>query len=138
MKVEQLMSRGAECVSPSTTLQDAARRMKELDVGSLPICDNDRLVGMVTDRDIVIRAIADGSDSTTTTVQRVMTPDITYCFEDQEVEEASRLMKDKRIRRLAVLNRDKRLVGMLSLGDMAQQSEARGQAEETLEQVSRA
>jgi CBS domain-containing protein len=137
MKVQELMTRGAECVAPNTTLQDAARRMKDLDVGSLPICDNDRLAGMVTDRDMVIRGLADGSDPTTTTVDRVMSPDITYCFEDQDVEEASRLMKDRQIRRLAVLNRDKRLVGMLSLGDLSRSPDARGQAEETLEEVSR-
>src|SRR5262245_56651923 len=81
MKVRDVMTKGAECVTPSTTLQDGARKMKHLDVGSLPVCENDRLVGMLTDRDIVVRAVADGCDTKTTTAREVMTPDIVYCFD---------------------------------------------------------
>jgi CBS domain-containing protein len=94
--------------------------MKELDVGMLPVCgDNDRLVGTLTDRDITIRAVAEGLDPRTALVRDVMTPSVVYCFEDEDVEEAARLMKDNQVRRLVVLNRDKRLVGIVSLGDLA-------------------
>src|SRR3954468_16285117 len=120
MQVKEVMTRGAECTRPSATLQEAARKMRDLDVGPLPVCgDNDRLVGMLTDRDITVRAVAEGQDPKTARVEDVMTPDVTYCFEDQDVAEAARLMEEKQIRRLVVLNRDKRLVGIVSLGDLA-------------------
>lgn len=120
MQVSELMTAHVECIRPEASLVDAARKMKKLDVGPLPVCgDKERLVGMITDRDIVIRAVADGRDLAETKVQDIMTPDVEYCFEDQAVEHAARLMREKQIRRLVVLNRDKRLVGILSLGDMA-------------------
>jgi len=94
--------------------------MKKLDIGPLPVCgDNDRLLGLVTDRDIVIRAVADARDLQETKVQDIMTPDIEYCHDDHPVEHAARLMREKQIRRLAVLNSDNRLVGIVSLGDLA-------------------
>jgi CBS domain-containing protein len=94
--------------------------MRDLDVGSLPVCgDQDRLVGMITDRDIVIRAVADGSDPNTTLVRDAMSPEIVCCFEDDEVAEAVHRMEERQIRRLPVLNHDKRLVGIVSLGDVA-------------------
>jgi len=136
MQVKEVMTRGAECVSPSSTLQEVAGRMKSLDVGSLPICDNDRLVGMITDRDITVRAAAEGADLKTTTVRDAMTPEVVYCFEDQEVEEAARLMKENQIRRLVVLNPDKRLVGIVSLGDLAVDTGNEQLAGKTLEKVS--
>jgi CBS domain-containing protein len=136
MKIKEVMTRGAECVPPSCTLQDAARKMKNLDVGPLPVCDNDRLVGILTDRDITVRAIAEGRDPKTTKVGEVLTPDVIYCFEDQDVQEAARLMKENQIRRLIVLNRDKRLVGIISLGDLAVETGDEQLAGETLEKVS--
>ena len=118
MQVHEVMTPGAQCAHPSATLQDAARTMRDLDVGPLPVCgDNDRLQGIVTDRDIVMRAIAKGRDPKTVRVQDVMSPHILYCFEDQGVDEAACLMKERQVRRLAVLNRDKRLVGIVSLGE---------------------
>jgi CBS domain-containing protein len=129
------MTKGAECVSPSTTLQDAARKMRNLDVGPLPVCDNDRLVGVITDRDITVRAVADGSDTRTATVREVMTPQV-FCFEDQDVAEAARIMQENQIRRLVVLNRDKRLVGIVSLGDLAVETGDQRLAGKTLEKVS--
>ena len=105
-------------------------------VGSLPVCENDRLVGMLTDRDIVVRAIADGCDTKTTTAREIMTPDIVYCFEDQDVQEAARLMEQNQIRRLVVLNRDKRLVGIVSLGDLAVETGDEHLTGKTLEKVS--
>src|SRR5947209_17760143 len=120
MQVSKVMTRDAECVRPDTTLQEAARKMRDLDVGPLPVCgDNDRLVGMLTDRDITVRAVAEGQDPKAARVQDVMTPDVIYCLEDQDVAEAARLMEENQVRRLAVLNRDKRLVGIVSLGDLA-------------------
>jgi CBS domain-containing protein len=119
MKIRDVMTPKAQCVPPDTTLEKAARRMRELDVGSLPICDQDRLTGIVTDRDLALRGAAEGLDPLTTTVQAVMSPAIVYIFDDQDVEEAARLMEVKQIRRLPVLNREKRLVGIVSLGDLA-------------------
>jgi len=120
MQVQDVMTKGAECIQPSATLQEAAARMRDLNVGPLPVCgDNDRLVGMLTDRDITVRAVAEGRDPRHTQVRDIMTPDIVYCFEDQEVSEAARVMKEHQVRRLAVLNRDNRLVGIVSLGDLA-------------------
>jgi CBS domain-containing protein len=137
MKVNKVMTRDAECVHPDTTLQEAARKMRDLDVGPLPVCgDNDRLVGMVTDRDIAVRAVADGQDTRTTQVRDVMTPDVIYCFEDQDVSEAAGLMKENQVRRLVVLNRDKRLVGIVSLGDLAVETGNEKLAGNTLEAVS--
>jgi CBS domain-containing protein len=131
------MTREVECANPSTSIQEAARKMRDLDVGPLPVCgENDRLVGMVTDRDIVIRAIADGHDPKTTRIQDIMTPDVVYCFEDQDLEDAAQLMKESQIRRLVVLNRDKQLIGIVSLGDLAVKTGDEGLSGETLGHVS--
>lgn len=119
MKIRDVMTPHAQCIGPDSTLVDAARQMRELDVGSLPICENDRLAGIVTDRDLVLRGIAEGRDPGSMRIRELMSPGIIYIFEDQEIEEAARLMEVKQIRRLPVLNRDKRLVGIVSLGDMA-------------------
>jgi CBS domain-containing protein len=137
MQVKEVMTRGVECTRPSATLQEAARKMRELDVGPLPVCgDNDRLVGMLTDRDITVRAVAEGQDPKTARVQDILTPNILYVFEDQDVTEAARLMKENQIRRLVVLNRDKRLVGIVSLGDLAVDTGDEELAGSTLEAVS--
>jgi CBS domain-containing protein len=117
-------------------LQAAAERMKTLDVGTLPVCENDRLVGMITDRDITTRAVAQGFGGTVGCARDVMTPDVVYCFADQDVAEAARLMQNHQIRRLVVLNRDKRLVGIVSLGDLAVDAGDEQLAGETLEKVS--
>jgi CBS domain-containing protein len=116
------MTREVQCIEPDATLQDVARRMKELDVGSMPICDNDRLAGMITDRDIAIRSVSEGHDPHADHARDVMSHEVFYCFEDQSVEEVAEQMRDKQVRRLPVLNRDKRLVGIVSLGDLAIES----------------
>jgi CBS domain-containing protein len=136
MQVRQVMTRGAECISPDATIQEAAQKMRDLDVGPLPVCDNDRLAGMLTDRDIAVRAVAEGRDPKTTHVRDAMTPGINYCFADDDVAEAARLMKEKQVRRLAVLNHDKRLVGIVSLGDLAVETGDAHLAGDTLEKVS--
>ena len=137
MQVSKVMTRDAECVRPDNTLQEAARKMRDLDVGPMPVCgDNDRLVGMLTDRDIAVRAVAEGKDPTACKVRDVMTPDVVYCFDDEPVDEAERVMKEKQIRRLLVLNRDKRLVGIVSLGDLAVRGDNRREAGDVLHDVS--
>jgi CBS domain-containing protein len=110
--------------------------MRELDVGMLPVCDNDRLVGTVTDRDITIRGVARGLDPKSTPVREVMTHEVVCCFEEQSIEEAGRLMEERQIRRLPVINQDKRLVGIVSLGDLAVRTHSGILAGEVLEQVS--
>ncbi len=119
MKVSEVMTPKAEWVGPDMSIRDLAEKMRALDIGSLPIGENDRLIGMVTDRDIVCRAVAKGLDPAKTTARDVMSKTITYCFDDQEVDDAAHVMEQKHIRRLAVLNRNKRLVGILSLDDLA-------------------
>jgi CBS domain-containing protein len=98
--------------------------MRDLDVGSLPVCDNDRLAGIVTDRDIAVRGVANGRDPEKTHVREVMTPGIVYVFDDEDTQRAARVMEEHQIRRLPVLNRAKRLVGIISLGDIAVRASA--------------
>lgn len=136
MQVRDIMTRGAECARPTDALREAAQKMKTLDVGSLPVCDNDRLVGMITDRDITVRATAEALPPSLGQVQDVMTREVVFCFEDQDVQEAAQLMKENQIRRLVVLNRDKRLVGIVSLGDLAVETGDEHLAGQTLEVVS--
>src|SRR6185503_3670579 len=119
MELRDIMTRNVEIVSADSSLKEAATKMRELDVGLIPVCDGDRLQGMVSDRDITIRATADGRDPVKTKVSEIMSTDIAYCLEDQEVEEAISLMEARQIRRLPVLDTDKRLVGIVSLGDVA-------------------
>jgi len=119
MQIQQIMTRNVEVVSPDITIQDAAQKMRELDAGPLPVCDGDRLVGMITDRDITVRAVAEGYDPWTTKVRDIMTPEVVFCFEDEDVAKASRLMEDKQVRRLLVLDRARRLVGIVSLADLS-------------------
>jgi len=137
MQVGDVMTRGVECIRPSDSIATAAERMRDLDVGALPVCgENDRLAGMVTDRDITIRGTASCCGPAETTVEEVMTPNIVFCFEDQDIEEATRLMEEHQIRRLPVLNRDKRLVGILSLGDVAIETHDEHLAGSALEAIS--
>ena len=122
MKIHEIMSSHVRCVHPDNTLAEAAGVMRSLDVGAVPICDHDRLSRMLTDRDIVVRAVADGRDPARTTVRDVLSPGIVYVYADEDVEEAAHVMEEKQIRRLPVLNREKRLVGIVSLGDLAVRS----------------
>jgi CBS domain-containing protein len=119
MQLREIMTPHVEVIHPDATLQEAAEKMQRLDVGPLPVCDGERLVGMLTDRDITVRATAQGRDPKTTRVREVMTGEVLYCFEDQDIREAAEVMEKSQIRRLVVLNRDKQLVGIVSLGDLA-------------------
>ena len=135
MQISQIMTREAETINPATSVKEAAQRMRSMDVGALPVCDGRRLLGMVTDRDITIRIVADGRDPVNTSVQDAMTPDIAYCFEDQDVRDAARIMEERQIRRLPVVDREKHLVGIVSLGDVAIAGSDRLSGE-ALEQIS--
>ena len=118
MQVRDVMSRDVVVVDPHESLKTVAQRMAELDIGALPVSENERLVGMVTDRDMVIRGLATGKGPSTK-VGDVMTPDVKYCFHDQLLDDVAANMADIQVRRLPVLDRDKRLVGILALCDIA-------------------
>jgi CBS domain-containing protein len=119
MRVSEAMTRDVRIASPSETIRQAARMMAEIDAGVVPVGENDRLVGMITDRDIAVRAVADGK-SPDTPIREVMSSDVCYCFDDQEISDVAANMADVQVRRLPVVDRAKRLVGILSLGDIAQ------------------
>ena len=120
MRVKELMTRGVECIEPSTTLQEAARKMRELDVGVLPICTpGGKPIGVLTDRDIVLRAVAGGEDPMRCPVENIMTPDLICCHQDQDVHDVAEIMREQQIRRLLVVNDRGSLIGIVSLGDLA-------------------
>lgn len=123
-KVENLMHRGAQWVTPQTPVTRIAAMMKKTDVGAIPVGENDRLIGMVTDRDLAVRALADGHDPAKLCARDVMTKGIVYCWADQTVEHAVNIMQERQIRRLPVIDRNKRMVGMLSIGDIAHHGDA--------------
>jgi len=135
MKVSEIMSRDVRVSSPRQTIQDAAAIMADIDAGIVPIGENDRLVGMITDRDIAIRAVAKGKGPETP-IADVMTRDVKYCYDDEDCEHVLDSLGDLQIRRVPVVNRDKRLVGILSLGDLANQS-GNGHAGAALAEISR-
>src|SRR5204863_1961035 len=124
MRVSEAMTREVRVASPGQSIRDVAKIMAEIDAGSMPVGDNDRLVGMITDRDIAIRAVALGKGPETP-VREVMSSDqVLYCYEDEELDHVAKNMSQQQVRRLPVVNREKRLVGIVSLGNLAQ-SEAR-------------
>ncbi len=135
MPISQVMTREVEVVSPEDTLKDAAERMRTLNVGPVPVCDGEKLVGIITDRDIVVRAVAQGMDPTETRVSQAMTDQVACVFADEDVEVAVWKMREEQIRRILVVDHDNKLVGIVSLGDIAM---AMGEQEagETLEAIS--
>lgn len=135
MKIREILTQNPEVVHPKSTICEAARKMRQLDIGMLPVCDGERLVGSLTDRDLTIRAIAEGADPLSTKVRDVMTPEVFYCFDDDDMQSAARIMEEKQIRRLPVLNRNKRLVGIISVGDLAIRTRDEHLVEEVLEHV---
>ena len=134
MKVKETMSTNVRLARPDQTIREAAQAMAEVDSGVLPVGENDRLVGMITDRDIAVRGIAKGKGPDTS-VRDVMTDHVDYCFEDQEVNEVTKNMAEIKVRRLPVLNRDKRLVGIISLGDITQAG--KGRTDKALGEISK-
>ena len=136
MRVKNIMTAGVECIKPDDSLIQAASRMRDLNVGALPVCGSqDKLVGIITDRDIAVRGVAEGCAPSGTKVSDCMTPDIIFCFENQDVGEAANLMEERQVRRVAVLNEHKRLVGIVSLGDLAVKGDGH-LSSEALERVS--
>ena len=119
MKVRDVMHEGATWVEPNTSIGELARIMRDEDIGAIPIGENDRLIGMVTDRDIVVKGLIDGIDVATLTARDVMTGPILYCRANEEVEDAVRLMEEHEVRRLPVIDENKRMVGILALGDIS-------------------
>ncbi len=120
MKLKEIMTSDVQVIHLNDSLQTAARKMRDSDIGFLPVFDGDQLVGVLSDRDIVIRAIAEGADPNLMLGRGLATSPAIYCFEDQEIEQAAQLMHDNQIRRLVILNRgDRRLVGVVSLSDLA-------------------
>lgn len=119
MKVKEAMCNDVQLIDPNTTLREAAQKMRDSGCGYLPIGENDRLKGAITDRDIVVRGIAENANPDDDTVNSAMSENIVYCYEDDDIKDAAKKMQDKQIRRLVVLNQKKRMVGILSIGDIA-------------------
>ena len=135
MKIRDVMTPDVRTIAPSATIREAAQMMAETDVGALPVADNDRLVGMITDRDIAVRAVASGRNANTP-VREAMSPEIKYCFEDDDLDEICENLADQQLRRLPVVDGDKNLVGIVSLSDLAKRgdSDAAGEALEGITQ----
>ncbi|HEY1361910.1 MAG TPA: CBS domain-containing protein [Xanthobacteraceae bacterium] len=129
MKAKEAMHKGVEWVSPDTPVAAIARKMLEEDIGAIPVGENDRLVGMITDRDITLRAVADGKDLAGLTARDVMTEGIKWCRDIDEVNQAASVMQENQIRRLPVIDQNKRMVGILSLGDVSHAASKRTAAE---------
>src|SRR5262245_35118104 len=135
MRIHNAMTRAVHIANPAQPIREAAHVMAEIDAGALPVGENDRLVGMITDRDIAVRAVAMGKGPDTP-VREVMSQDVCYCFEDQEIDEVADNMADEKVRRLPVVSRQKRLVGIVSLGDIALVDDPNGAAVTALVGVS--
>jgi CBS domain-containing protein len=130
MRVSEAMTRDVRVANPGQSIRDVAKMMAEIDAGAMPVGENDRLIGMITDRDIAIRAVAQGKGPDTL-VRDVMSKEVKYCFEDEDLEHVAKNMSDIQMRRLPVVNREKRLVGIVSLGDVAQNEDSHTTGEAT-------
>ena|SRR5688572_5781791 len=125
MKLSEIMTRDVVVLQPDDSLQSAAKKMRDRNIGFLPVCDGEELIGVISDRDITIRALADGMDVNIMLGRDLMTVPAIYCFDDQDISEAAKIMEENQIRRLVVLSReDRRLVGIVSLGDLARNESA--------------
>jgi len=136
MKVKEIMTCNVETIDSDANLVEAAGKMRSLEVGALPVWKDDELVGMVTDRDMAIRAVAEGKDPSGTSVKEIMTSNVRCCFEDDDIHEAAEMMEEESIHRLLVLNSDKRPIGFISLADFAVKSRDERLAWEILEKIS--
>lgn len=137
MKLSEVMTRKVEFVAPFHTVRDAAEKMRSFDVGPMPVCDAGRVVGMLTDRDIAVRVVAAGRSPETTQVKDVMSCDVSFCHQDDEVAAAAKLMADKQLRRLVILGPDKQLAGIVSVGDLAMSADGPKLMGPLMENVSR-
>jgi CBS domain-containing protein len=136
MQVKEVMTHNPEVVRSDALLQEVAEKMDVLEIGVLPVCNGDRVIGLLTDRDLAVRATAAGCDPTMIQVCDVMTTNVVCCFEDQDIVEAAALMEAQQVRRLLVLNHDNHLVGIVSLDDLAVSGNTK-LAGETLKEVSK-
>ena len=136
MLLRDVMTRNVEDIPPQIPLTQAAQKMRSLDVGALPVCKDGRLIGMLTDRDITLRAVAAGRDPSQMLASEAMTPSVAYCYEDDDVREAAKIMEEKQIRRLLVFDHDNCACGIVSLGDIATRLRDEHLSSEVLERVS--
>jgi CBS-domain-containing membrane protein len=134
MKIKDVMTQDVTFVAPSTPITEIARQMRDEEIGAVPVVENDRMIGMVTDRDIVVRCVATGSIESVT-ARTAMSPRMLYCYEDQSVNEILQNMAEEQVRRMPVVNREKRLVGVVSIGDLSQK--AQSAAGKSLKEISR-
>lgn len=135
MLIEEIMTPTVEVIRSDASLQEAAIKMRDLNIGSLPVCDGNQLQGMITDRDIAVRAIAENRNPVHTQVKEIMTTDLYYCFQDQPLQEAAGMMQRHQIRRLPIVNHDKKLVGIIALGDISVDVENPKLAAATLDHI---
>lgn len=135
MRVREVMHPKAKVINFEHTVEEAARLMEQEDCGSIPVEKNDKMIGMVTDRDIAIRVVAHGKDPKRTRVQEVMSEGINYCYEDDDIRDVSQKMAGRQVRRLPVVNKDKRLVGMVSLSDIANKGQDAKLTHDTLSKI---
>ncbi len=135
--LKEVMSRDVQVSSPDDTIMEVAQQMREGNFGMMPVGENDRMIGAISDRDIAIRVVADGKDPRTTKVREVMSDGIVWAYEDDSVDDAAKLMSEHQIRRLPILNADKRLVGIVALGDFAVESADIEAAGEALSEISK-
>ena len=126
MQLREIMTKEVEVIRPETCVSQAAQKMRSLDVGALPVCEGKQLVGMVTDRNITLRATAYGHDPNTTPVRHYMSCDLICCFEDRDIKEAEELMRQRRVHQLPILTRDKQIAGIVALDDLARRAVGAG------------
>jgi CBS domain-containing protein len=136
MLLREMMTANIEEISADATLMQAAQKMKLLDIGAIPVREKDRLVGIITDRDIAVRAVAEGRDPKKMPVREAMSRDICFCYEDESVESAAKLMEEKQVRRLPIFDRRERAIGIVSLGDLAVRNRDDQLSGKVLERVS--
>lgn len=135
MKLREVMSEGVVVIRPDVVVAEAARKMRDADTGFLPVCNGDKILGTLTDRDIVVRVIAMGLDPKLTLISDVMTKDVIYAFEDQDATDAAHIMNEQQVRRIVVLDNNKLLVGVVSLGDLWSRTSTQDVAADVMEKV---
>ena len=138
MKISEIMSRNVECIESDTSIKDAAEKMRVLDIGFLPVCEAGHVIGTLTDRDITIRHVADGQNPYRVKARDILTPNVLYCFEDQDLEEVGRYMQEHEVRRVLIFDLTEQLVGIVSLGDISKAVGEQHLAGETLKEIAEA
>jgi CBS domain-containing protein len=138
MKISEIMTRRVECIEPDASIKDAAEKMRALDVGFLPVCEGDKPIGTLTDRDITIRHVADGQNPYRVKARDIMTPNVFFCYQDQDVEEVAKFMQKNEVRRVVICDRRGQLAGVVSLGDVSKAAGEERLAGETLRDIAEA